>query len=176
MSALNERPVARRAVLAGAGLAALVVLLPNGRSAAASTRIGDLELDVPADLREQPAESHGIGWQWAAARGTTALVLARADLASTSTSEILGLLLAGAIGGGLPDMRLGEVADRAMTGGRQTRIEVSYGYADPATRRHGVLLIATRPVPPAAVVAVLGDQTLTAGTIDTVLDSVRWSQ
>ncbi len=38
------------------------------------------------------------------------------------------------------------------------------------------MLIAVRPTPPAAVVAVFGDQTLTAGTIDTVLDSVRWAR
>ncbi len=138
MSGLSGRPITRRAVLAGAGLAGLAVLLPGSRSAAAGTRIGDLELDVPADLSEQPAASYGNGWQWAAARGTSATVLARADLDSTSTSEILGLLLAGTIAGDLPGLRLGEVAHRAMAGGEQIRVEVAYGPTDPATRRHGV--------------------------------------
>jgi hypothetical protein len=52
-------------------------------------------------------------------------------------------------------------------------MEVSYA-ASRGRTYHGTLLLATRPAPPSGLLVVLGDDTLTAGTMDGVLDSARW--
>jgi hypothetical protein len=52
-------------------------------------------------------------------------------------------------------------------------MEVSYA-ASRGRIYHGTLMIATRPEPPGGLLVVLGDDTLTAGTMNGVLDSARW--
>jgi hypothetical protein len=102
------------------------------------------------------------------------VVLARADLASTAPGEILGLLLASSVTGLMPGLEIGGSRTRAFPGGGdQTRLEVSYA-ASRGGAYHGTLLVATRPEPPAGLLVVLGDDTLTAGTMNGVLDSARW--
>ena len=58
-------------------------------------------------------------------------------------------------------------------GGDQLRLDLSYA-APGAGMLSGTLLVAARPRPPAAALVVLGDGTLTAQDLATVLDSARW--
>ncbi len=104
----------------------------------------------------------------------SAVLLARADLPSVEPEEVIALLLAGSATGRLPQLEWGARRDRAMPGGGdQTRIDVRYSVSRRLTY-HGAILVATRPQPPAGVLVVLGDDTLTAGTVDALLDSARW--
>lgn len=171
----------RRSVLAlGAGSAALLLGATPARGV--TVTVGGLSFAVPDTIRQVPADfSLGQGWQWlgslespsAAGRAAT-VVLARADIASIDPHEVLGLLLASSTAGSLPGLQLGAVRARAMPGGGdQTRIDVRY-LASRDLPFHGTILIATRAEPPAATVVILGDDRLTAGTIDGVLDSARW--
>ncbi|SEP70770.1 hypothetical protein [Microlunatus flavus] len=149
---------------------------------AAAVTVGGLQFDVPDDLRPAAAgaELGGGTWQWRGVRGTPAgaagfmVVLARADLDSTDGGEVVGLMLADGLDGHLPGLVVGSRRSRSMPGGgEQLRLDLTYGSA-PRTLR-GTLLVATREDRPAAVLAVLGDDTLTAGDLATVLDSARWA-
>lgn len=162
------------------GLAALgTTLLPVTAGAAAIT-VGDLTFTVPTTIgATTPDDALGRNWQW---QGRTpgpgplpaTAVLARADLASTDPEEILGLVLAGSAAGLLPGLILTGRRSRPMPGGgEQTRVNLAYAARSDLTY-HGTLLIATREEAPSALLAVLGDDQLTAGTIDTVLESARW--
>ncbi len=173
----------RRSVLA-LGAASASLLLMRTPAQGAPITVGDLSFTVPDTVRPVPpagSTSLGLGWQWRG-RGDSPtsdgraapVVLARADLASIDTQEIVGLLLANAVAGSLPGLELGPRRVRSMPGGGdQTRIDLAYAAAR-ALPFHGTMLIATRPEPPAAVLVVVGSEALTAGTIDGVLDSARW--
>ena len=107
-------------------------------------------------------------------RRAATVVLARADIASIDPQEVIGLLLASPTAGFLPGLQLGARRDRSMPGGGdQTRIDLAYAAAR-SLEFHGTMLVATRPEPPAAALVMVGDDALTAGTIDGVLDSARW--
>ena len=148
---------------------------------AAQVRVGDLSFEVPETIRPTaPGRALGQGWQWCGVQDggpadrPATVVLARADLASTAPEEILGLLLASSVTGLMPGLEIGGARTRAMPGGGdQTRLEVSYA-ASRGRSYHGTLLVATRPKPPGGLLVVLGDDTLTAGTMNGVLDSARW--
>ena len=180
MSQLSPRRWTRRSVLAlGAGSAAL--LLGSTPARGVSVTVGGLSFAVPEEITAVAADSSlGQGWQWlgrldqpAAGRAAT-VVLARADIASSDPQEVIGLLLASSIAGFLPDLQLGARRLRSMPGGGdQTRIDLRY-LAGRDLPFHGTILIATRPEPPAAALVMVGDDNLTAGTIDGVLDSARW--
>lgn len=161
--------------VAVAGLAARPL-----RVEGAEITVGDLGFSVPATVGEAPAESFlGDGWQWQGRTAGTAavprtVVLARADLPGSDAEEVLGLLLAGAPAGWLGNLRVAPRRTREMPGGGdQTRVGVAYSPGK-NLRYLGELLIATRTAPPSGLLAVLGDDGLTAGTIDGVLDSARW--
>ena len=101
-------------------------------------------------------------------------MLARADVFSVDPQEVVGLLLASSVVGSMPGLQLGARRVRSMPGGGdQTRVDVRY-LAGRDLPFHGTILVATRPEPPAAVLAMVGNDDLTAGTIDGVLDSARW--
>jgi hypothetical protein len=181
MPDVTSRRWTRRSVLAlGAGSAILLLGAPPARGL--TVTVGGLSFAVPDTIRQVPADfSLGQGWQWlgcldspsAAGRAAT-VVLARADIASIDPHEVLNLLLASSTAGSLPGLQLGAVRVRAMPGGGdQTRIDVRY-LASRDLPFHGTILIATRAEPPAATLVILGDDRLTAGTIDGVLDSARW--
>jgi hypothetical protein len=177
---LNPRSWTRRSVLAlGAGSVAL--LLGRTPARAVSVTVGGLSFAVPDAVTPVPADSSlGVGWQWrgrldqpVGGRPAT-VVLARADVASIDPQEVVGLLLAGSIAGSMPGLQLGARRVRSMPGGGdQTRIDIRY-LAGRDLAFHGTILVATRPEPPAAVLAMVGNDDLTAGTIDGVLDSARW--
>ena len=103
------------------------------------------------------------------------MVLARADLASIDPQEVIGLLLASSTAGLLPGLRARRPAGHGRCPAAATR-PGSTCATSPARSLpfHGTMLVATRPEPPAAVLVVVGDDDLTAGTIDGVLDSARW--
>ena len=173
------RPWTRRSALA-LGLAALGTALLPVSAGAAEISVGNLAFTVPPDIGPvTPNETLGRNWQWqgatpAAGPVPATVVLARADLASTEPEEILGLVLAGSAAGLLPGLSLTGRRTRPMPGGgEQTRVNLAYA-ARSDLAYHGTLLIATRDEAPSALLAVLGDDQLTAGTIDTVLDSARW--
>ena len=156
-------------------------------AAAATVSVGDLTFIVPGTISESastgpghlPQSSFEGGWQWVGRTAATAplpstVVLARADLATTDAGELLGLVLAGSATGRLPDLRLTSHRSRPMPGsGEQTRIGLEYS-AGTGVIYHGELLIATRPTPPAALLVVLGNEELTAATVDSILESARW--
>ena len=170
---------ARRSVLI-LGLSAVGLLVTRTAALATAVTVGGLSFEVPETIRPTvPGTAMGQGWQWCGVYAGSAdrpatVVLARADLASTEPEEILGLLLASSATGLMPGLQIGGSRRRAMPGGGdQTRMEVS----NPASRGriyHGTLLVATRPEPPGGLLVVLGDDTLTAGTMNGVLDSARW--
>lgn len=174
----------RRSALA-LGLTAVAVGLTARPAPAESAPVtlGDFRFDVPTGVRPT-AQIPGLTrpWPWQGASAARAegppatLVLARADLDSTDAEEVLGLLLAGAGGGQLPGLVTQPRRTRDLGDGRgeQLRIDLSYQVTR-LLRYRGTLLITTRPRPPAAVLVVLGDDTLTAGTVSAVLDSVRWT-
>ena len=82
--------------------------------------------------------------------------------------------VAGSAAGLLPGLQLTGRRTRSMPGGgEQTRLDLSY-LVRSDLRYQGTLLVATRAEPPSALVAVLGDEQLTAGTVDAVLNSARW--
>jgi hypothetical protein len=178
---LNSRRWTRRSVLVlAAGSAAL--LLGSTPARGVTVTVGGLSFSVPDSVTSVPAGSSlGQGWQWLGRADQPSLggraatvVLARADIASIDPEEVLGLLLASLAAGLMPGLQLGARRARPMPGGGvQTRIDLRYlaGHDLPF---HGRVLVATRPKPPAAVLVVLGDDDLTAGTIDGVLDSARW--
>jgi hypothetical protein len=178
---LSSRRWTRRSVLAlGAGSAAL--LLGTTPARGLTITVDGLSFVVPDMIRPVPADSSlGQGWQWlgrldqpSAARRAATVVLARADLASVDPHEVLGLLLASSTAGFMPGLELGTRRVRSMPGGGdQTRIDVRY-LAGRDLPFHGTILVATRPEPPAAALVIVGDDDLTAGTIDGVLDSARW--
>jgi hypothetical protein len=180
---LTGRRWTRRAVLAlGAGTAGL--LLPRTPARAVAVSVGGLAFEVPAEIRPVEGVGGGLlgeGWQWrghgvapAGDQRAAPVVLARADLASTDPQEVVGHLLAGATTGLLPGLELRGRRARAMPGGGdQTRLDLAYAAAE-GLRLHGTLLVATQAEPPAAVLVVLGDDSLTAGTVGWVLDSARW--
>jgi hypothetical protein len=171
----------RRSVLAlGLGSAALVLADTPARSL--TVTVGGLSFVVPEAIRSVPPDpSLGRDWQWLGRldqpspnRRAKSVVLARADLASIDPQEVIGLLLANSTAGLMPGLRLGARRVKPMPGGGdQTRIDVRY-LASRSVPFHGTMLVATRPEPPAAVLVVVGDDDLTAGTIDGVLDSARW--
>lgn len=176
---MTARPWTRRSVLA-LGVAAVGLGTRSSPVHAAEVAVGDLSFVVPAMVRAAPAETFlGPRWQWqgrAAGPPTVprTVVLARADLPGVDAEEILGLVLAGSAAGWLANLRLSGRRTRSMPGGGdQTRVAIAYS-AGPDLRYFGELLIATRPAPPSALLVVLGDDSLTAGTIDGVLDSARW--
>lgn len=168
----------RRTVL-GVGLGAVGALVLPGTAGATEVTVGALSFTVGPEIGPVPADDvYGRSWQWlgrdlGAPRPGT-VVLARADLMSTDAEEILGLLLAGSVAASPAGLLAGERRGRSMPGGgEQTRVNVQYTAARQLTY-HGTLLIATRPEPPAVVLVVVGDERLTAGVIDGVLDSARW--
>jgi hypothetical protein len=170
---------ARRSVLI-LGLSAVGLLLTRTAALATAVTVGGLYFEVPQTIRPTvPETAMGQGWQWCGVYGgpadrPTTVVLARADLASTEPEEILGLLLASSTTGLIPGLKIGGSRTRAMPGGGdQTRMEVSYA-ASRGRTYHGTLLVATRSKPPGGLLVVLGDDTLTAGTMNGVLDSARW--
>jgi hypothetical protein len=163
----------------GAGSAAL--LLGGTPARGVSVTVGGLSFAVPEEITPVAADSSlGQGWQWlgrldqpAGGRAAT-VVLARADIASNDPQEVIGLLLASSTAGFLPGLQLGARRVRSMPGGGdQTRIDLRY-LAGRDLPFHGTILVATRPEPPAAALVMVGDDHLTAGTIDGVLDSARW--
>lgn len=181
---MSGRRWTRRSALA-LGLSAVGTGLVVRRAPAdvSSVTLGEVTFDVPATVQPS-AEVPGVtrDWAWqgisATGRGTapSTLVLARSDLDATDPEEVLGLLLAGAADGQLPDLVTQPRRTRSLGGrqGDQVRIDLSY-QANQRRRYHGTLLVATRARPPAAVLVVLGDDTLTAGTVGGVLDSLRWT-
>ncbi|HEV2930112.1 MAG TPA: hypothetical protein VGW74_15570 [Propionibacteriaceae bacterium] len=181
MSNLSSRRWTRRSMLAlGAGSTAL--LLGSTPARGLTVTVDGLSFAVPETIRPVPADSSlGQGWQWlgrldqpSAGRRAAIVVLARADIGSIDPQEVLGLLLASSAAGFMPGLRLGARRVRSMPGGGdQTRIDVRY-LAGRSLPFHGTMLIATRPEPPAAALVMVGDDELTAGTIDGVLDSARW--
>lgn len=179
MRAVTARRPARLAAVAAALL--LVTTAGPARAATTPVTVGALAFDLPAGLTPAPhPAAYGSGWQWAASSGPGALpsdlVLARADLAADDADEVLGLVLAGSAAGLLPGLALQPSRVRDMPGGGQeTRFEVSYTAA-PELPYHGALLVGTRPGRSAALLAVLGDDSLTAGDIDGVLGSARWAR
>jgi hypothetical protein len=169
----------RRSVLI-LGLSAVGLLVTRTAALATAVTVGGLSFAVPETIHPTlPGTAMGQGWQWCGVNGGSAdrpgtVVLARADLASTEPEEILGLLLANSTTGLMPDLVIGGSRTRAMPGGGdQTRMEVSYAASRGRTYQ-GTLLVATRSEPPAGLLVVLGDDTLTAGTMNGVLDSARW--
>ena len=181
MPDLNSASWTRRSVLAlGAGSA--ILLLGGTPAHGLSVTVGGLSFTVPDTIRPMPADSSlGHGWQWLgrldqASPGHRAavVVLARADIDSIDPQEVLGLLFASSIAGFLPGLQLGARRVRSMPGGGdQTRIDLRY-LAGRDLPFHGAILVATRPEPPAGALLIAGDDELTAGTIDGVLDSARW--
>ena len=181
MSNLSSGRWTRRSLLAlGAGSAALLVGSTPARGLAVT--VGGLSFAVPESIRPVPADSSlGQGWQWlgrhdqpSVGRRAATVVLARADIASIDPHEVVGLLLASSTAGFMPGLQLGARRVRSMpVGGDQTRIDLRY-IAGRALPFHGTMLVATRPEPPAAALVLVGDDDLTAGIIDGVLDSARW--
>jgi hypothetical protein len=184
---MTARRRSRRLVLALCLLAITAIGHPT-TAAAAPITVGDLSFTVPDTIQGVPTPSAGPGppgqvslgegWQWAGqASGAAALpstvVLARADLAATDAGEVLGLVLAGSAAGMLPDLKLTNRRVRPMPGGEQTRVGLQYS-AGPGVTYHGEILIAIRPQPPASLLVVLGDDELTAATVDSILESARW--
>lgn len=177
------RTTTRRGFLAlGLGATTGLALAGSTQPASAATvTVGGLQFDVPDDVRPAPAlaELGGASWQWRGVRGAPAgpgfmVVLARADLASTDGGEVVGLLLSEGLAGHLPGLVVESRRSRSMPGGgEQLRLDLGYGVA-PRSRR-GTVLVATRDRPSAAVLVVLGDDTLTAGDVSGVLDSARWA-
>jgi hypothetical protein len=175
----------RRSTLAlGVGILGLT-LAPRPAQGVPVT-VNGLAFTAPQSVQPvAPDAALGRGWQWQGQqRGTgsapATVVLARADLASTDAEEVLGLLLASAATGVLPELALSGDRTRDMPGGgQQSRVNLRYLYS-PGTARlpgpalHGTLLIAVRDRAPAGVLAVLGDDTLAASTIEAVLESARW--
>ena len=181
MPDLSSRRWTRRSVLAlAAGSAAL--LLRTTPASGLTVTVGGLSFTVPDPIRQVGTDSSlGHGWQWlgrldspsAVGRPVT-VVLARADVDSIDPQEVLGLLLASSTAGSMPGLQLGARRARPMPGGGdQTRIDLRYVAGRDVTF-HGTILVGTRPKPPAAALVVVGDDDLTAGTIDGVLDSARW--
>lgn len=179
----NDRWTRRSALVLGLSAVGLCLAVDPAPAVVLPVSLGDLTFDVPTDVRPA-AQVPGITrpWPW---QGTapvdpgappSMIVLARADLASTDAEEILGLLLAGTVGGQLPGLLTQPRRIRALGGGRgeQVRVDLSYAAGSEQTYR-GTVLIATRPAPPAAVLVVLGNDSLTAGTVSAVLDSLRWT-
>lgn len=149
---------------------------------AAEVTVGDLAFTVPSTITPGPpdaAGTYGPHWQWLGQTpgpkaDPATLVLARADLPGTDPEELTGLVLAGSAAGLLPSLQLTGRRTRSMPGGgAQTRLDLSYLVRSDLTY-HGTLLVATREKPPSALLVVLGDDQLTAGTVDAVLDSARW--
>ena len=173
----------RRTVLV-LGLSALTVGVTGTQAPAAGTpvRVGDLTFEVPSEVQPAPSVP-GVSesWTWqgmsaATVTGPGMIVLARADVDSTDAEEVLGLLMAGVAIGQLPGLLTEAGRTRTVGAGQgdQVRTELSYQVSR-RVRYRGSLLVATRRQPPAAALVVLGDDTLTAGTVDAVLDSVRWT-
>ena len=175
---MNPARWSRRSALT-LGLTALVVLTCPPGAEAADVTVGDLTFVVPGTVASASVPTvYGDGWQWAGGSGPGplpgVLVLARSDLDSADAAETLGLLLAGSAGGLLPRVAIQPLPERTMPGGgQQTRVDVSYAVGVDRSY-HGTLLIAVRNGRPTALLAVLGDDTLTAGAIDAVLSSARW--
>lgn len=178
-----SRTTTRRGFLAlSAGTAAGVLLAGSAETAQAATvTVGGLQFEVPEQVQPTAAalEVGGSTWQWRGVRGTPTgpggflVVLARADVASTDGGEVVGLLLADGLAGHLPGLVVEGRRSRSMPGGgEQLRLDLGYGTG--TARRRGTLLVATRDRGPAAVLAVLGDDSLTAGDMAAVLDSARW--
>lgn len=175
---LRAGDLTRRTLLALVG--GVAATLAGSRPAGAATvTVGSLTFDVPPEIVATADETLGRHWQWrgrdvSASQRAQTVVLARADLDSTDPDEVIGLVLAGSGSGQLPGLTLGAPRTRSTPGGGdQLRISVGYA-ASRGLAYHGTVLVATRSQPPAALIAVLGDERLTAGAIDAVLDSVRW--
>jgi hypothetical protein len=162
-------------------LGAAGALVSRPAAMAGQVTVGGLSFAVPDDFRPGLGGAVvGLGWQWTAGRPGTApgrpaaVVLARADLASAEPGELLGLVFAGSVAGFVPDLRIGRARTREMPGGGdQRRVEVRYAVSR-GVLYHGSIMVATRRRGPAGLLAVLGDDALTAGTIDGVLESARW--
>jgi hypothetical protein len=171
-----EGRMARRALL-GLGLVALAGLGPVPAARAAEVALGRFRFDVPATIRTQ--EQPRAGWQWEGRQiesgAPSIIVLARADLTAADPHEVLGLLLASAAGGWLPELSVAPTRDGTTRDGSPAlRQPISYQPAQKITYQ-GTLLI-TRNRDTAAVLTVLGTARLTAGRTDQILDSAGWSR
>jgi hypothetical protein len=182
---MTGRRWVRRLVLALC-LFPLVAIEHPSTAAAAPVSVGSLSFTVPTTIQQGTSSPStglrhvvGNGWQWVGQTAGTGplastVVLARADLAATDAGEVLGLVLAGSATGMLPDLRVTNRRTRPMPGGgEQTRIGLEYSVRSGA-EYDGELLIATRPTPPAGLLVVMGNEQLTAATVDGILESARW--
>ena len=170
--------VSRRTLLGlGIGLGVGVAGLgPMPTARAAEVAVGRFAFDVPATIRAE--QTPRPGWQWEGRQteggAPSIIVLARADLAAANPHEVLGLLLAAAAGGWLPELSVDQPRDGTTRDGAPAlRQPISYQPAPKLTYR-GSLLI-TRDRDAAAILAVIGTSRLTAGRTDEILDSAGWS-
>lgn len=169
-------PIARRSLL-GLGLAAVIgVAAPVPAARAAAVTVGRFAFDVPGTIRSQPQPRPG--WQWEGQQleggAPSIIVLARADLAAADPHEALGLMLAAAAGGRLPELALDPTRDATtLDGSPALRQPIRYRPA-PKIDYGGALLI-TGNTGTVAILAVLGTDRLTAGRTDQILDSARWT-
>ncbi len=171
----DRRPWARRTVLA-LGLAGVAGVLGAPSATAVGVTLGRFAFDIQTSIRAQDPPSDGWQWQGQLTEGgvPSIMVSARADLVGTEPREVLGLLLASGIGGWLPDLSAGPARTRATRDGSPAlRSPIRFR----ATREHryGGTLLITSNRDTTAVLAVLGTDRLTAGRIDQILDSARWS-
>ncbi|MFC7624058.1 hypothetical protein [Microlunatus sp. GCM10028923] len=165
----------RRAAL-GLGLAGAGAVIGSPPATAAGVSLGRFTFDVQSSIRPQDPPSAGWQWQGQLIEDNVAsiLILARADLTGTEPQEALGLLLASGIGGWLPELTTGPARARATQDG-SPGLRSPIGFRpEPGRRYRGTVLI-TSNGGSTAILAVLGTDRLTAGRIDQVLDSARWS-
>lgn len=176
---MTSRLWTRRSALT-LGLTVLGTALLVDPAGAAAITVGDLAFTAPDGVAPTSADdTSGHHWQWQGQTSGTdqapaTVVQARADLASTDPEEILAMVLASSAAGLLPGLALAGRRVRSMPGGGdQTRVNLTYRIRSDLAY-HGTLLIATRREAASGLIAVLGNDALTAGTIDGVLDSARW--
>ncbi len=173
-SAGVRRRWARRTVL-GLGLAGVAGALNAPAATAVGVTLGRFGFDVQTSIRAQHPNG---GWQWQGqlteGGKPSIMVSARADLVGTEPREVLGLLLASGIGGWLPELSAGPARTRATRDGSPALRSPIRFRVVPELSYSGTVLI-TSNQDTTAILAVLGTDRLTAGRIDQILDSARWS-
>ncbi|TDT31286.1 hypothetical protein [Naumannella halotolerans] len=179
------RPLHRRSLLLLGAATLLGASVPLAR--ADTLTVGDLSFTPGADLAEgSSVVVPDLNWQWQGYRGSqvapSAVMLARADLHTGSSDEVLALMMSSAATGAQPGLEILGRTERGTSSDLRTRIDLRYrltsdaGSTTDGITYEGAMLVLTRSTGPAGILVVLSSGSITGTALTGVVESARWNR